>query len=237
MCHKLKEHFLSPDFSSISVSYHWASANFVNLRCGFEVITVCPSSKARHTQCSLVSFVHWGSNCHSPARTLVSLPWALIHPFFEIRIYLPGCVWEVRKRVSILNLQEPHQDTVHALVSTSQTNSFTTEYFYSFIAVICLKSGWHQSHPEHFLKIQMPKAPPQFYQIRNYQVEVQGSEFILGVSSLCVRDLGQANLLEASIRDSCWGWEVGLEDLEGASQITVLSGWFLVGRSQLPAEQ
>jgi hypothetical protein len=43
----------------------------------------CPSSRRRHTHCSLVSFVHWGSNCHSPATTLVSLPWALIHSFLK----------------------------------------------------------------------------------------------------------------------------------------------------------
>lgn len=110
-------------------------------------------------------------------------------------------------------------------------------YFYPFIAVTCLNSGWHQSRLEHFLKIRMPKAPPQFYQIRNYQVEVQGSEFMPGGSYLCVRDLGQANLLEVSIRGSSWGWEVGLEDLEATSQITALSGWFLVGRSQLYAKQ
>lgn len=165
---------------------------FVNLNCGFKVITVCPSSRAHHTQCSLVSFVHWGTNCHSPTRTLVSLPWALIHSFFEIGIYLPGWVSERRKGVSTLGLQEPHHDAVHALVSTSQTKSTAAEYLCPLIAVFCFSSGQYQSHLERFLKIQMTKAPPQLYQIRNAKVEVQGSELNVGVSSLCVRGLGQA---------------------------------------------
>lgn len=61
---------------------------FANLSCGFKITSVCPSSRARHTQCSLVSFVHWGSNCHSSACMLVSLPRALIHSFFFVCFFL-----------------------------------------------------------------------------------------------------------------------------------------------------
>lgn len=41
--------------------------------------------KKGHTHCSLVSLVHWGSNCHSSDTTQVSLPWAPIGSVYQGR--------------------------------------------------------------------------------------------------------------------------------------------------------
>ena len=49
-----------PLISAASVSYYWASACFMlaSLSGGLKVATVYTASRARHTQCSPVSFVH-----------------------------------------------------------------------------------------------------------------------------------------------------------------------------------
>lgn len=60
MCQDLLKEHLPSLISAASVSYYWASACFMlaSLSGGLKVTTVYTASRARHTQCSPVSFVH-----------------------------------------------------------------------------------------------------------------------------------------------------------------------------------
>lgn len=86
--------------------------------------------KKGHTHCSLVSLVHWGSNCHSSDTTQVSLPWAPIGSLYQ------GRCEKGHKGRSQAGATGSSLWCFHTLLSTSQTDNCDEVFLFSYKHVL-----------------------------------------------------------------------------------------------------